>query len=70
MVVNSHSIELSRDEIVQRLETAARRFNMTVTQFLTAYRHGTLADPGAVADVVALADLLTDEDPLRERRIA
>jgi len=71
MVVNTDSIELSRDEIVEELETGARRYGMTAADLLRAYADGNLKDPGAYADLLALAHLLSDEDVLfGGRRIA
>jgi hypothetical protein len=44
---------------------------MSAGQLVRAYLDGTLEDPGSVADVLALASLLDDEDELFEgRRIA
>jgi hypothetical protein len=58
-------LELSREEIVERIERAARaRRGMSATAILRAYRHGTLEDPGAVADILVLADLLSENDPI------
>jgi hypothetical protein len=71
MVVTTEHIELSREEIVERLEESARRYGMSAGQLVRKYLDGTLEDPGAVADVLALASLLDDEDELFEgRRIA
>jgi hypothetical protein len=68
MVVNADSIELTRDEIVDRLEEGARRHGMGAAEMLRAYDAGELEDPSAVADLLALASLLTDEDELFEGR--
>ena len=58
-------LELSRDEIVRRLEHGARRrLHMSARELVEAYRAGCLADPGAVADLLALASLLVETDPL------
>lgn len=66
MVVCADSIELSRDEIVDRLEEGARHYGMTAAQMLRAYYVGDLEDPSAVADLLALASLLNDDDALLE----
>lgn len=62
MVVKTHSIELSREEIIDQIEDGANRHGMTATQMLIAYSDGTLDDVSTVADLLALAHLLPDED--------
>lgn len=58
-------LDLNRDQIVTRMERGAKqRLNMGVQDFVTQYRAGRLPDPGRVADLVALAALLHDTDPL------
>jgi hypothetical protein len=37
---------------------------MSAAEFIRAYRDGTLDEPGELADLLALAYLLPDEDPL------
>jgi hypothetical protein len=57
--------ELTREEILAILEAGARRrLEMTAQGMLCAYRHGRLEDPGAVADLLVLADLLRPDDPV------
>ncbi len=59
------TVQLSRDEILRRLETGARsRRGMSAGELLARYRKGTLEDPCDVADLLALADLLRADDPL------
>lgn len=58
-------VELNRDEIVRRIEQGARcRLRMSADELVQAYRSGRLEDPGAVADLLALASLLSEGDPL------
>lgn len=58
-------LELTRDQILTRIEHGAkRRLNLGVQDFIKQYRAGRLEDPAAVADLVALAALLNDDDPL------
>ncbi len=58
-------VELTREELVERLEQEAlRRRGMSARDLLLAYRRGTLEDPGEVADLLALASLLPENDPL------
>jgi hypothetical protein len=58
-------LELSRDEIVRRIERAAqRRLHISAQDLVRRYRAGKLKDPGSVADLLALANLLPDNDPL------
>lgn len=58
-------LELSREEIIQRIDHGAqRRRRMSGQELIRAYRAGRLEDPGAVADLLALADLLPEDDEL------
>jgi hypothetical protein len=58
-------LELTRDEIVRRIERGAqRRLHMSARELVQAYRLGRLEDPGLVADLIALASLLAESDPL------
>lgn len=58
-------VELGRDEILTRLETGAqRRRGLSAKELVRRYRAGELEDPCEVADLLALADLLRDDDPL------
>lgn len=57
--------EMPRDEILARLDDGARRrLGMSACEMLCAYRHGRLEDPGAVVDLLVLADLLAPDDPV------
>lgn len=65
MVRTDSTIELTREEIVARLEEGAQaRRGMCARDLLLSYRKGLLEDPGEVADLLALASLLPEEDPL------
>ncbi len=58
-------LELTRIEIVCRIEAGAqRRLKMTADEFVRAYKGGQIKEPGQVADLLALAHLLPDDDPL------
>jgi hypothetical protein len=58
-------LELTRDEIVARLDAEARRrLQMSAEDLVRAYRSCQLTDPGRVADLLALASLLEPTDPL------
>lgn len=58
-------LELTRDEIVRRIERGAqRRLHMSARELVQAYRSGRLEDPGLVADLLALSSLLAESDPL------
>lgn len=58
-------LELTRDQILERIERGARgRLGMSARELLCAYRRGRLDDPGAVADLLVLADLLASDDPV------
>ena len=65
---NGAVLELSREDILRRIEKAAqRRLNMSASELLCAYRAGRLEDPGRVADLLVLADLLREDDPIFAR---
>ncbi len=58
-------LELTREDIVARIEQGAwRRRRLSARELLRRYRAGALDDPGEVADLLALAHLLPDDDPL------
>ncbi|MBI4729753.1 MAG: hypothetical protein HY775_09685 [Acidobacteria bacterium] len=58
-------LELTRDEIVAALEEGARsRMRVSAGELLRRYREGELEDPGLVADLLVLADLLPDDDAI------
>lgn len=58
-------IELTREEIIERIEQGAkRRMHISANELLRSYRAGRLEDAGAVADLLALSNLLPDNDPL------
>lgn len=57
--------ELDREEIVQRIHRGAlARCNMSGEELLAAYGKGLLEEPGEVADLLVLADLLADDDQI------
>lgn len=58
-------LELSRDEIVRLLEEkASARTGMNAKKLLRLYREGKVPDPGEIADILVLADLLAKNDPI------
>ena len=58
-------LELSRDEIVARIEDGARsRIGLSAGEMVRRYLAAQLDDPGQVADLLALARLLPENDPL------
>jgi hypothetical protein len=58
-------VKLSRAEIVQSLELAAReRTGLSARVLLRRYRLGKLQNPSAVSDLVALSNLLRKNDPI------
>jgi len=62
---NSEVLELTREEIIARIEEGAwQRLRMSARDLVRKYRSGQLDEPGAVADLLALANLLPDNDPL------
>jgi hypothetical protein len=60
----SDGLELSREEIVGIIDRDAReRRGISGRALVRTYRAGRLEDPGEVADLLVLADLLPDDDP-------
>jgi hypothetical protein len=58
-------LEVTRDDILARLESGARRRRgLSAADLLARYRAGSLDEPCEVADLLALADLLPADDPL------
>ncbi len=58
-------LELTREQILARLEEGAgRRRRLSARDMLRLYRDGKLEEPCDVADLLALADLLPDNDPV------
>lgn len=58
-------VKLSRDEIVASLEEGARdRTGLSARVMLRRYREGKLPDTCRVTDLIALSNLLRENDPL------
>jgi hypothetical protein len=63
MVETPTTIEFTTEELQEQVDREARRrCDMSGPELLCAYDEGRLEDPGAVADLLALADLLADDD--------
>lgn len=59
------ALYLNREQIVELLEQQAQqRLGRSARELLRDYRGGRLENPGDVADLLILADLLPDSDPL------
>jgi len=62
---NEPEVTLTREEIIDHLQDGAkRRLKMPARKLVRLYRRGKLEDPGRVADLLALSDLLPDDDPI------
>ena len=58
-------VDWTRDQILGFIEFQARkRRGISGAELLASYRAGTLESPGEVADLIALANLLLDDDPI------
>jgi hypothetical protein len=55
--------ELSRDEVVELIEEKAQRLGVDAARTIADFRAGQKVDFGRVVDILALADLLEDDDP-------
>jgi hypothetical protein len=57
------TLDLTRDDILDEIDRVAKlRRGMSGADLLRIYRDGSLKDPGEVADVLILADLLDSND--------
>jgi hypothetical protein len=55
---------LNRDEVIAQIDREARRRrNLSGAELMASFQAGTLREPGAVADLLVLADLLDEGDP-------
>lgn len=58
-------LELTREAIVSQIDAEARRRRgLSARELLRAYRAGALKNPGEVMDLLSLADLLPQDDPI------
>jgi hypothetical protein len=65
MIEKNSVIDLSREELIKQLDQESfRRRGMSARDLMLAYRAGRLENPGEVADLLALAGLLPEDDPL------
>ena len=61
----SSVVKMSRDQILESLEKGARqRTGLSAQVMLRRYRHGRLAGPSRVTDLIALSNLLRKNDPI------
>ena len=64
-IPTNHTLTLNREQIVQRLNRGAiDRRGISAVELLRQFREGTLDDPGEVADLLVLSDLLEEDDPI------
>jgi len=63
---SSPVLQLTRSQLISRIERGAKQRGLlySAEDLIRAYRQGQLEDPSAVADLVGLAALLPDDDPL------
>ncbi len=58
-------VELTQDEIVQRIEEQAQqRRHISAQEMVDAFKAGRLDNPGAVIDLLSLAGMLDTDHPL------
>ena len=62
-----NEIIMTRDEVMREIEHRVARRGVTAAQVLRDHAAGRLDNPGDVADVLILADLLTERDRRRLR---
>lgn len=62
---NNTTLEFSREQIAQQLDREAmRRLGIDGKELIRRYKAGLLNDCGKVADLLALTNLLAEDDPL------
>ena len=65
MVRTPTTVQFTRAEILERLEKGAQACRgMSASELVRAYRAGQLEEPGEIAALLTLADLLPDDDPI------
>lgn len=67
MTQTENEIILTRDEVIREVEQRAARSGRTAASVLRDHAAGRLDNPGDFADVLILADLLTERDRRRLR---
>jgi hypothetical protein len=69
MTQTDSAIEYTRDELIAEVDAASKRATgMSAAELAFAYRTGKLEMPSRVADLLALLNLLPDNDPLFEAK--
>lgn len=67
MTLTDTAVEYTRDELVAEIDATAREvIGMSAAELAHAYRNGTLEAPSRVADIIALINLLPENDTLFE----
>ena len=67
MTQTDSTVEYTRDELVSEVDKASRRATgLSAAELAYAYRTGKLEMPSRVADLIALINLLPENDPLFE----
>jgi hypothetical protein len=67
MTQTDSTIEYTRDELIAEVDAASKRsIGLSAAELAHAYRTGNLKTPSRVADLLALINLLPDNDPLFE----
>jgi hypothetical protein len=59
-----NTYDMTRDEIVALIEEKAHRLGVDAREIVKAFRRGELEEWGDYAHIIALAELLDDDDPL------
>jgi hypothetical protein len=69
MTQTDSAVEYTREELIAEVDKASKRTTgMSAAELAFAYRKGKLEMPGRFADLLALLNLLPDNDPLFEGR--
>ena len=70
MVVSNDTVEMTREEMIAEIDRGARKaLGLSAAELARAYRERTLDSPGRVAELIAILNLLPDDDPLFAPRL-
>lgn len=67
MTLTDSAVEYTREELVEEIDQGSRRaIGLSASELARAYRDGKLEEPTGVADLIALLNLLPEDDALFE----
>jgi hypothetical protein len=65
MTLTDSAVEYTREELVEEIDQGSRRaIGLSASELARTYRDGKLEEPTGVADLIALLNLLPEDDAL------